>query len=204
MSDERQVFVYKGVEYSLPASLSPEQAKAKILAHLGQPEATKQEEPKQANKTSAWEDVKMGLQGATKTAAKGFTGLVAPLLPDDVAERIHQKMEGGAAAMEAWANPRGAEQSFEGKFVGAVGSLPAQLAAMPYTPMATGMDFLDKGESLPRARAAAGIETVGNLIGTAAPMLGATLPMKAATTLGTNAVQDFVTKAMEQTIASKD
>lgn len=206
MSDERQVFVYKGVEYSLSASLSPEEAKAKILAHLGQtaPEAPKQEETRQPKDTTAWEDIKLGLHGATKTAAKGFTGLVAPLLPDDVAARMHRSVESGADAMEAWANPRGAEQKFGGKFVGAVGTFPAQLAAMPFTPMATGMDFLDKGESLPRAHAAAGIETVGNMFGVAAPMFGASIPMKLATTGGVNAIQDFITKSLEQGVASKE
>ena len=164
-----------------------------------------EDQPKKSKKkTTALEDIKLGLFNATKTAGLGFGGLVAPLLPDNQGDAFLDKLHGGVAAMEAWANPNMAEQNFGGKLLGNVATLPAQFAAMPFSPVSTGQDFLDKGESLPRAQAAGAIDTVGNVFGAAMPGLGSSLPMKTATTFGGNALQEFVSKSLTQSVAKNE
>ena len=163
-----------------------------------------EDQPKSKRKTTLGEDVKIALANVTKTAGMGFGGLVSSVLPREYGDKLMDKLEQGAQNMQQWANPENAKQNFGGKFAGNVATLPLQLAAMPFTPVTTGQEFIDQGESLPRALAATGIETAGNLVGTAAPMLGATLPMKAATTFGFNAAQDFATKKLKQATAKEE
>lgn len=162
------------------------------------------EPTKPKRKTSFKEDVKIALANATNTAGLGLGSLLAPILPIDIGDKWRAQMQRGAKNIEKWANPESAEQTFGGKFAGTVATLPAQILSMPWTPATTGQEFINKGESLPRALAAAGIETLGNMAGVLAPALGAGLPTKAATAFGINAAQDFVTKKLLQATAKNE
>lgn len=198
MSDQEFADAFHGKFYSdIP--------KEEFYSKIGFSNKAPVEKPKESKrKTTALEDIKLGLFNATKTAGLGFGGLVAPLLPDNQGDAFLDKLHGGVAAMEAWANPNMAEQTFGGKLLGNVATLPAQFAAMPFSPVSTGQDFLDKGESLPRAQAAGAIDTVGNVFGAAMPVLGSSLPMKAATTFSGNALQEFVSKSLTQSVAKNN
>jgi len=195
MSDQEFADAFHGKFYSdIP--------KEEFYGKIGFSSKTSVEKPKESKrKTTALEDIKLGLFNATKTAGLGFGGLVAPLLPDNQGDAFLDKLHGGVAAMEAWANPKMAEQTFGGKLLGNVATIPAQFAAMPFSSGVKGQDFLDKGESLPRALAAVAIDTVGNVFGAAMPGLGSSLPMKATTTFGGNALQEFVSTSLTQSVA---
>lgn len=181
MADERQIFVYKGVEYNLPSSYTPEQAKARILQHLGEKPSqptteTKSVEQPTKRQTTWKEDLAIPATEAMITAGKG-AGLFASSLADVIganewADNLRTKVNKGAEYWRKRSNPDNAEQSTAAKVGGVVGTLPAQFLAMPFQAARTGMEWLDEGESLRRAQAATIVDTAANALGAAIPMKG--------------------------------
>jgi len=203
---ERQVFVYKGVEYSLSAELSPEQAKAKILAHLGQePEQPKPQEQveKPKRSTTLWEDLKIGgasaLEAAGKTAgALGIAGLDV-LGKEAAAEDLYAQLQRGSKGLQKWANPEEATQGVGGKILSGVVGMPA----LPFQAPNTAMGFVEGGESLPRAYAAGGIDLAGNVASAFIPG-GKTLQATVGKQFLGNALQDYITRGAQAEIAQKE
>ncbi len=148
MADERQVFVYKGVEYNLPASFTPEQAKARILQHLGeapaQPEQPKQT-PKQPRETTAslWESLKAGAgQAANAVDLTASTLFAFPQSNENVRQIMDAYERRAATRNKELGLPEGVNQDIFGKIVGGLAGLPAAGFSAPQTTKT----FLEKGE----------------------------------------------------------
>jgi hypothetical protein len=206
MADERQVFVYKGVEYSLSSKLTPAEAKAKIQAHLGesttQPKAaeTPQEPQKSKGSTSLWEDIKLGLVGATEAAGKtaGAVGIAAmdKLGYKQEAEDLYSKIQKGSKNLRKWANPAEAEQGFGGKMVSGIIGMPS----LPFQAPNTAMQFLEGGETLPRAYAAGGVDIASNIAGAFVPG-GTTALGTAGKQFAAGAISDYISRGINSEIA---
>ena len=108
--------------------------------------------------TTFMEDIGIGMGQAAKPIVKAtglFGGGLATALGDtDTADKIYQGANDLAKSVEDYWTPVDAEQDFGGKLAGTVATLPMQLLAMPFSPADTGTTFIDKGESLDKARAA--------------------------------------------------
>lgn len=109
------------------------------------------------------------------------------------------------ASMEEYWTPKDKEQTFGGKVIGTLGSIPGQLLAMPFSPAQTGKEAIDIGETPERAAEMALIDTGGNMIGLALPgALGTGLVTKALTGAGIGAAQDYATRTALSDIAQTE
>ncbi len=210
MADGRQVFIYKGVKYSLSATLTPAEAKAKIQAHLGesttQPQEqqkaseTPQEPQKKKGSTSLWEDIKLGLVGATEAAGKtaGAVGIAAmdKLGYEQEAENLYDKIQRGSKNLRKWANPEESEQGFGGKMVSGIIGMPS----LPFQAPNTAMQFLEGGETLPRAYAAGGVDLTSNIAGAFIPG-GTTALRTAGKQFAAGAISDYISRGINSEIA---
>lgn len=162
--------------------------------------------------TSITEDIKIGwgnvgklVQDAAEVGVSGLMGLTEKLpgAPKDIAaqnlERFKNIQEAGKKTrtdIDTWANPEGKEQTFGGKAISVIGSLPGQIAAMPLSPYQTGKDFIDAGETVEAAQQAALIDTTGNVVGFGLPgAVGSGIVKKGLSGFGINAAQDAATRA---------
>jgi len=210
MADGRQVFIYKGVKYSLSATLTPAEAKAKIQAHLGESTTQPQEQPKASEtpqepqkskgSTSLWEDIKLGLVGATEAAGKtaGAVGIAAmdKLGYEQEAEDLYSKIQRGSKNLRKWANPAEAEQGFGGKMVSGIIGMPS----LPFQAPNTAMQFLEGGETLPRAYAAGGVDIASNIAGAFVPG-GTTAIGTAGKQFAAGAISDYISRGINSEIA---
>ncbi len=160
-------------------------------------------------KTSWKEDVKIGAVGALSTLQKADAGLRGALASafgnTDEADRIFQERAARGKKQDQWANPNQKEQSFGGKVVGTLATLPLQVAAMPFSPFDTGQTMVDNGESLGKAQLGGAIDTVGNMAGVAMPgAVGTKVMSKALSGGAINAAQDTAVRLAIQGIADKE
>lgn len=110
------------------------------------------------------------------------------------------------AERSRWANPNQAESGTVGKIVGGTVGIVPNLVSWPFSSASTGKTAIDVGESLPRALAATGIDTVGNMAGAAAGLLGGKSVLGQTIAGGlSNAAQDVLTKlAIQKTLETKE
>jgi len=87
------------------------------------------------------------------------------------------------------------EPGFAGKLAGVVTTLPGQIAAMPVSGIETMKQFVDQGESLPRALGAGAIDTAANMAGLALPgVVQGGKALRAVSGAGINAAQDTASR----------
>lgn len=139
--------------------------------------------------TTYGEDFQIGLNSALKAPLK-FAGLMgggmaSAIGATDYADRIYGGMNQMSADLDEALIPKDAQQSFGGKAIGTIATLPAQLAAFPFSPASTGTELLDSGEQL-------GDAVGGTLIDTGMNSLGAVLPAK----IGGGLLKKFVSGAL--------
>ena len=212
MADERQVFVYKGVEYSLPSKLTPAEAKAKIQAHLGESTTQPQEPPKTVEtpqlpsndkrSTSLWEDIKSGAGSAANLVDLAASSLYA--FPQSN-ENVRQIME----AYERRAKVRNQELGVPKDAVqGPVGKIVSGLAAFPASPLSgaqTTKTFKESGENNNRAATAGVTDTLAQALGLLIPgAVAASVPFRAGVGAGSNALQEVISNAVIKEIATKE
>jgi len=198
---DRQVFVYKGQEYSLPSEYTPEQAKAKILAHLEETEQPK-------DKTSFAEDAKLGLAGVGTTfnnaAYLARHTLQRPFVSQEENDKLFEELNKKNEGLQKWANPTHREQGVGGALVSGVVGLPGMLLA-PAAGLGTAKDFIDRGESLGRAGLAGMVDSGMNVLGTLIPAgRGLGLLKGASLGAGVNVAQGAAADAIIQQIAEKE
>jgi len=149
---------------------------------------------KTKRKTTGGENFGIGLGNAGATVAKGLGligGGVAAQFDQDTADAIFKGADEISQNIRDYWTPKDAEQDFGGKVASMVTTLPAQLAAMPFSPADTGTEMLTAGETLPKALAGTATDTVGNVAGVAIPGgFGGSLLKKFVTGAGSNAAQD--------------
>ena len=137
-----------------------------------------------------WENLKSTFDVGISMPAAGLAGLFGDTAGQ---EDIFKKMNERVAARKKEAE--GPDPGFLGRLAGVAVTLPAQIAAMPFSPAETAKQFVDQGESLRRAYAAQGIDTLGNIAGLALPAsLPGKLGARVATGGGINATQDTLTR----------
>jgi len=145
--------------------------------------------------TTFGEDIKIGLAQAGKTLSTGGAMLGSLVTPESGDDYLFGSMEAAHKGLDKWANPENKEQSFGGKAVSMIGTLPAQLAALPFSPAQTGKEAIDLGESTQSARQAALWDTAGNVVGVGVPAAkGLSLAGKVTTGAGIGAAQDVATR----------
>lgn len=160
-------------------------------------------------KTTVLENFGIGLNQAAQPFVKAgglIGGGVASALGDtDTADSIYKGMEDLSSSMNEYWNPSDAEQSFGGKLSGTVGTLPAQLLAMPLSPFDTGQTMVAAGEDTGTAQTGAVIDTIGNAIGVGLPgMVGKSALTKIASGAGINVAQDVGIRKAIQGIADTE
>jgi hypothetical protein len=129
-------------------------------------------------------------------AWSGLAGALAGMFDQDEADDIYKNLQDRVKTRQQMSNPQNKERSFSGKVGGALATLPMQMLSFPLSPFETGQTMIDKGETLPRALAGTGIDTVGNMVGVALPgNVGKTLPGKIASGAAINAAQDTAVRA---------
>lgn len=161
--------------------------------------------PSKERNTTVAEDFKIGLGQAGSTAVKGL-GLLAGgavgLVDEDLRDSIFDTTEKVAKQTKDYWTPTDAEQGFGGKLTSMLTTLPAQMAAMPFAPAETGMDFVKAGESTEDAQTATLLRTLGNTAGLAIPVgFGKTVTQGAATGAAANATQDILSNAAVSNVA---
>lgn len=147
------------------------------------------------NNTTYKEDFKIGLANVAKTFSKAGAGLGGLVLPQKGADYLYGSSSAAQKTLDNWANPENKEQTFGGKAFGLVSTLPAQIAAMPFSPFESSQLGIDKGASVQSAQNAAYLEASGNLAGFALPgMLGKTIAQKVVSGAAINSAQDTATR----------
>lgn len=160
-------------------------------------------------KTTVLENFGIGLNQAAQPFVKAG-GLIGGGIADavgatDAADSIYKGMEDLSSSMNEYWNPADAEQSFGGKLSGMVGTLPAQLLAMPLSPFDTGQSMIAAGEDLSTAQAGTALDTVGNVAGVMLPgMIGKSALTKMASGAGINVAQDVGVRKAIQGIADTE
>lgn len=209
----RQVYVYQGQEYSLPDSLSPEEALGKIKSHLGVVDQPK-------GKTSFVEDLKTGTAGAMNTldtvgTLAVYANMRALAEGDQVLPGIADGLNARIAERNKWANPEGKEQGIGGAVISAI----PQFLTAPLSPAETAKNAKESGESYLRSVGIGAIDAAGNALGLVIPAIpskiaGKLLPNvnkqlaeKSVQILGgaaSNAAQEYATRKLEQQVAQTD
>lgn len=160
---------------------------------------------KPKERTSLWEDIKIGAAnagGTLDTAVSMLAGGAADLFgQEDDRDDIFANLDKRLKKYQELANPGKKEQGVMGKVAGNVATLPLQVLTFPLSPFSTGKTAIDSGESLSTAQKAIGIDSVGNYIGAALPVSkGLTAGKKILSGGVMNAAQDVGTKKALQSI----
>lgn len=135
----------------------------------------------------------------------GFAGALADTFEgSDAADEIFRNMEHRIKRRDAWSNPDKKEQGFAAKAAGVVGTLPAQMGAMVFSPAETGQLMLENGETLDKAQMGALADTTGNVAGMMIPGVGKTLAGRVVGGGVSNAAQDFASKKAISTLADQE
>lgn len=161
--------------------------------------------------TSIGDDLKIGLANATGTInralGEGLGGAIAvpeQLLTGDV-KTATALSDWGAKSKERltkWGSPEDKEQSFGGKAIGMIGTLPVQIAAMPFSPVETSLEAQRLGESIDTATGMGMVDAAGVIAGLKLPaMAGKGLLQKGLSGFGINAAQDYATRQTEANLA---
>ncbi len=109
---------------------------------------------------------------------------------------LFEKMNEREKLRNQWAGD--VDPGFAGNLVGALNplTLPAQIAAMPFQGINTAKQFIDQGESLPRAYGAGAVDTAANLAGIALPgVVQGGKALRAASGAAINVAQDVASRA---------
>jgi len=143
----------------------------------------------------SWEGLKNTADTGISMPAAGLAGVFGDTKGQEEIFRALNERRAGRDK-EATSGMGAVEPGFAGKLAGVAATFAAQIAAMPVSGIETMQQFIDQGESLPRAYAAGGIDTAGNVAGLMLPgvMQGGKL-MRAASGAGINAAQDTATRA---------
>lgn len=192
-------FEYEGQHFELPDGTTPEQAKTKIMTHLGK--APKKglvnfgdPAPKPKEKTTLAEDIKSSFAGVGNTVDRAWSGAaagLAGLFDDEEADKIYKNMESRIASRDQFAPIGNKEQGISGKAAGALATLPMQVMAMPLSPFETTQRLTEAGEDLNTALKGGAIDTAGNLVGTMLPAgVGKGYVKKILSGAGINAAQE--------------
>lgn len=152
----------------------------------------------------SWEGLKNTADVGISMPAAGLAGVFGDTAgQEEIFRALNERT--AAREKEAQTGAGAVNPGFAGKLAGVVTTLPAQIAAMPVSGIETAKQFIDQGESLPRAYAAGGIDTAGNLAGLMLPgvMQGGKL-VRAGSGAAINAAQDTATRAAISGIAETE
>ena len=156
-------------------------------------------------RTSLWEDVKIGYTDVANTLDTAGTLTWAGLgkfhgMSDEAYDEYAKNLKRRRKMRQEAANPEGREQGFGGKLTSLVGSLPGQIAALPFSSIETGMNALDAGESGTTTAKLIALDTLSSAAGMALPMFGGTLVKRMLKGGAANAGQEYLTReAMSRT-----
>lgn len=138
----------------------------------------------------------IGVSLPASTLAGAFSGKAAQ---EKIFEELNKRTD---TRTKKYAIPDDATQSFGGKALGVVGTLPLQLAALPFASAESGKTFIDEGESVGRAQTAVGVDAALNALGIALPgAAGASKLLRAGSGAAINAAQDTASRLALQKIA---
>jgi hypothetical protein len=162
-------------------------------------------------RNSKWtEDLKKSFGDALNTLDTGIS-LPASVLArtfsgQDEQEKIFAELQKRTdARKKEYGLPEGVDQTFGGKAVGMVGTLPLQLLALPFASAETGKTFIDEGESVGKAQAAIGVDAALNALGMALPgAVPGKLLKRATSGAAINAAQDTASRVALQQLADKE
>lgn len=131
-------------------------------------------------------------------------GALASIFSQEEGDKIFREMEARERARMQYANPEQAELSTGQKIGGAIATLPVQALASLTPGAETGSEFIRKGESLPRAISASGVDTTGALLGLATGGVGGNVLAQGVTGAGLNVAQDYVSRKIIENIAQQE
>lgn len=156
--------------------------------------------------TSVYEDVKLGVANLQNTMERAAQLITAPGLAAysklrgvDPEETFRLLKEGREARIQKAGG--GKEQSFGGKAISMLPSIPAFPLLLAGSPLDTAAQFIEEGESVPRALAAGGIDLAGNMLGLKLDPVGGSIRKRLIANAGIQAGQDTATRAAIEQIA---
>lgn len=117
-------------------------------------------------------------------------GSVVSLFNRDRGDRVFREMDERSERRKKERLPEGVEQTTGDKLASMLLSLPAQIPAMPFSSISTGIDAIQAGEDLRTARGMIAVDTLGNVAGTVMGPAGAGRLTRALTGGAVNAAQD--------------
>ncbi len=163
----------------------------------------------QKRNTTVMENLGISLGNAAATGLTGVGilggGALTTMGDTNTADRLYKSTEDTSKEVRDYFTPKDAEQSFGGKVIGMVGTLPLQLLAMPFAPAETGKQMIDEGESIDNSITGTLIDTVGNVAGLKLPAsLGGSIGKRIASGAAMNAAQDVATRKAIQAVAEKE
>lgn len=167
-----------------------------------------------SQETTLGEDLKIAAGQAAGTVNQaigaGVGGLMAPyeqMLTGDVdlSTKLTDWGTKSKADLAQWGNPDNKEQSFGGKAVGMLGTLPLQLAAMPFTPIDSSIEAQKRGEDMDTSTLIGMEEAAGVIAGAKIPMMiGKTALQKVGSSFVAGAAQDYATRQAQVNTATQD
>jgi len=141
-----------------------------------------------------------GLGNTMDTAGAMLSQGIGQLVGAAPDEKIFEELQKRKQLRNEWAQD--VDPGFVGKAAGMIGTLPAQVLAMPFSAPETMTTFIDKGEPLPRALAAGAVDSIGNVVGMMVPgSAGVSRTARALSGGVINAAQDTATKLALSNIA---
>jgi len=160
--------------------------------------------PKQA---SMWDAVKQA--GATAGTAMDYAisvpaGALASVFSQEEGDKIFRQMEANRAYRQQWANPENLPTSMGQDLAGMAATAPLQVLGMMGGPAMKGTDLVSRGESLPRAMTATGVEAGLTAAGVGPMAAARTFGGRAAIGAGTNVALGAGADAATQFLAEQE
>ncbi len=156
----------------------------------------------------SYEGLKNTLDTGISMPAAGLAGIFGA---DKDQEELFRALNERIAAREkeAQSGVGAVEPGFAGKLAGVITTLPGQIAAMPVSGIETAKQFVDQGETIPRAIGAGAIDTAANMAGLALPgVIQGGKAVRALSGAGINAAQDTASRlaisSLAETQGAKD
>ena len=145
--------------------------------------------------TSFTENLKIGIAEPLKTLSRAGAGLGSLVLPESGDNYLYGSSKAAQEGLDAWANPGKKEQTFGGKATSILNpvGMAGAIATLPFSPFSTTQQAIDAGESAGTAAGMGLTDTLGNVVGVAAPPFkGATIASKMLSGAAINAGQDVL------------
>lgn len=149
------------------------------------------------SKTSLTEDFKIGIAEPLKTLSRAGAGLGSLVLPESGDKYLFDSSKVAQESLDVWANPNKKEQGFSGQATSVLNpiGMAGAIATLPFSPFTTTQQAIDAGENGLSAAKMGLTDTLGNVVGIAAPPFkGAGIAAKMASGAVINAGQDVLSR----------